>query len=324
MGGVAPLRVGIVGAGMAGLTCASHLQRCGFAVSVLDKGRGLGGRLSTRRLETPRGTVQADLGAPVFEVRDPAFAAAVAGWEKEGLTAPWAIAGADKWVATPAMNAILKHQAASIDVSFGRMVKALQREREAWLMLAEEEWLGPFDVVVLAVPAEQAVPLLSLHDFDQARVAVSVTMAPCWTGVFVFDQPLPIASSYWEGKGVIERAIRNTAKPGREGPETWVVQANMDWSADHLEEQAGVIGDRLLTSLSDMFDRPLPPPICRSLHRWRYARTVKSGQLNLWNESLRIGACGDWLIGSTLEAAWLSGIAAATRIVENLGIRARC
>jgi renalase len=40
-----------VGAGLAGLICAQKLQRAGYQVAVLEKSRGLGGRLATRRVD---------------------------------------------------------------------------------------------------------------------------------------------------------------------------------------------------------------------------------------------------------------------------------
>lgn len=40
----------VIGAGMAGLVCAQQLSQAGYSVLVLDKSRGLGGRLATRRL----------------------------------------------------------------------------------------------------------------------------------------------------------------------------------------------------------------------------------------------------------------------------------
>ena len=43
--------VGIVGAGMAGLACATELVRAGFQVSLFDKSKGVGGRMSHRYYE---------------------------------------------------------------------------------------------------------------------------------------------------------------------------------------------------------------------------------------------------------------------------------
>jgi len=44
-------RVVIIGAGLAGLAAARRLNHAGHEVLVLDKGRRIGGRISTRRAE---------------------------------------------------------------------------------------------------------------------------------------------------------------------------------------------------------------------------------------------------------------------------------
>ena len=52
----------IIGAGVAGATCAARLQAAGWRVAVVDKARGPSGRLSARRSDF--GTF--DHGAPLF------------------------------------------------------------------------------------------------------------------------------------------------------------------------------------------------------------------------------------------------------------------
>ncbi|OYX00993.1 MAG: deoxyribodipyrimidine photolyase, partial [Caulobacter vibrioides] len=83
------MKIAIIGAGMAGLSCAQALSAAGHAVQVLDKGRGPGGRMSTRRIKTPQGQVSFDHGAQFFTVRDPEFAARAAAWQAAGVAAPW-------------------------------------------------------------------------------------------------------------------------------------------------------------------------------------------------------------------------------------------
>lgn len=67
------MRIGIVGAGMAGLACAEGLAGLGHEVVLFDKGRGPGGRMSTRRLPTSAGEAHFDYGAQYFTVRDKNF-----------------------------------------------------------------------------------------------------------------------------------------------------------------------------------------------------------------------------------------------------------
>ena len=56
------MRIGIVGAGMAGLACAERLADQGHDGVLIDKdkGRGPGGRMSTRRIPTSTGEAHFD------------------------------------------------------------------------------------------------------------------------------------------------------------------------------------------------------------------------------------------------------------------------
>jgi phytoene dehydrogenase-like protein len=106
------MKVAIIGAGIAGLSCALRLQQDGCVVTLFDKGRGAGGRMATRRIETPGGMIAFDHGAQYLTMRDPDFVAAMQGWAAAGVVARWPAAGPDAWVGTPGMNAIVGHLAA--------------------------------------------------------------------------------------------------------------------------------------------------------------------------------------------------------------------
>ena len=64
----------VVGAGVTGLTAARHLAPS-FDVVVVDKGRGVGGRLATRRI----GDATFDHGAQFITTHTPDVAATAAG-----------------------------------------------------------------------------------------------------------------------------------------------------------------------------------------------------------------------------------------------------
>jgi len=90
----------IIGAGMAGLSCATVLAEAGLRACVLDKGRGPGGRMAARRAEIADETVSFDHGAQYFTAHDAGFQAAVTRWEEEGVVARWEAAGTDAWACT--------------------------------------------------------------------------------------------------------------------------------------------------------------------------------------------------------------------------------
>lgn len=306
----------IVGAGMAGLSCADALRDAGHAVTLFDKGRGPGGRMSTRRLQTPLGEVTVDHGAQYFTARDPGFQRLVESWADLGIAARWPQAGADAWVGVPTMNAIVKRMACAHAVAWGHLVRGVARKNDEWWLTGESGELGPFDSVILAIPAEQAATILSLHDFSMTRTALMARSQPCWTGMFVFDRKLDGVPSIIRDAGDIAWAARNSAKPGRAEPETWVVQASAPWSSAKLEASADVVIKLLLAALSDAAGTPVPKPIAALAHRWRYALSAGTGDGALWNPALGLGVCGDWLLGPRVECAWLSGRMLAQACVE--------
>ena len=301
------MRVAIVGAGMAGLACADALKNAGHSVAVFDKGRGPGGRMATRRLRTALGEVSIDHGAQYFTARDPAFKDEVATWRDWGIAVPWPLAGADAWIGVPGMNAIIKQMAADHAVTWDHLVTAITRKNEEWWLMGKTGEIGPFDAAVLAIPAEQAAAMLSLHDFSMARVALKARSQPCWASLFVFDRPLNDLPPMIRNRGAIGWAARNNAKPGRHGPEAWVVQASGTWSLEQLEASPEHISAMLCAALSEAVGCPLPQPVAAVSHRWRYALSAGTGDGALCNMAIGLGVCGDWLLGPRVECAWLSG-----------------
>ena len=301
------MRVAIVGAGMAGLACADALKNAGHRVAVFDKGRGPGGRMATRRLQTALGEVAIDHGAQYFTARDAAFKHQVANWRDREIAVPWPLAGADAWIGVPGMSAIIRHMSSDHAVAWDHPVTALTRNDDRWWLMGRTGQTGPFDAVMLAIPAEQAAAMLSLHDFPMARVALKARSQPCWASLFVFDNPLDDLPPLIRNRGAIGWAARNSAKPGRHGPEAWIVQASGTWSLNHLESSPEHVSTLLCTALSEAMEFSLPLPIAAVSHRWRYALSAGTGDGALWNKAIGLGVCGDWLLGPRVECAWLSG-----------------
>ncbi len=308
--------VAIIGAGIAGLSCADALVGQGWRVTLFDKGRKAGGRMASRRIETAHGEASFDFGAQYFTVRDAGFAAEVGRWEQAGIAARWPEARSDAWIGVPTMNVVVREMAARHEVRFMHHVSGLAREGNHWRLLGEGMPAEHFDAAVLALPAEQAAPILTLHDFELARTALFARSQPCWSGMFAFPTALPHASGILRNCGILAWAARDSAKPGRAGPESWVVQASPQWSTAHLERQPEEIAPLLLAALEEATGTAALTPLAHSVHRWRYALSAGTGLGSLWNGSKRIGACGDWLLGPRVECAWVSGRMLAERMLE--------
>lgn len=307
------MKVAVVGAGMAGLAGATALKASGHTVTLFDKGRRPGGRMSTR---IATGTDQAsfDHGAQFFTARGPAFRAQVARWQRDGCVAAWPSAGVDAWVGVPGMSAPVADLAKNATVHSSSRVEELIRRDGRWTLVGEGLSEEAFDAVVVAVPADQVADLVRDFDAEAAAKAMATPSQPCWTVMAAFASPLPVEADVVRHAGVVAWAARNSAKPGRYGLEAWVIQASPEWSTDHLEDGTDRVATTLLRSLADHLKIELPAPSTLVAHRWRYAKSGGSGDRFLWNEPIKLGICGDWLIGPKVESAWLSGTSLASVI----------
>ena len=77
--------IGIIGAGISGLSCAKALEQAGYDVEVFDKGRNLSGRMATRRNDLS----EFDHGAQYFTAKDPAFIQEVDRWIGADVAQVW-------------------------------------------------------------------------------------------------------------------------------------------------------------------------------------------------------------------------------------------
>ena len=79
------MNIAIIGAGISGCSCAHQLTQAGHQVTVVEKGRGVGGRMSTRRMDGAR----IDHGAQFYTARDIRLQALNKQWCKEKRAIEW-------------------------------------------------------------------------------------------------------------------------------------------------------------------------------------------------------------------------------------------
>ena len=305
----------IIGAGIAGLACARRLLLGQYAPLVLDKGRGIGGRLATRRVATAAGEISFDHGAQYLTARDPAFAAALA--DLGPACARWADGATEpRLVGVPGMSGLPRALADGIDVRAGTAVTAVRAVPGGW-----EVTVGDTQIetrrLVMTVPAPQAAALLGKDHPLYPRIA-DIVMAPCLTLMAAFpgDAPRPFVSRTADDHALAWIA-QDSSKPGRaDAVTTWVAQASAEWSTQHLEEPPEAIAARLLPMLAEAIGVAPQSAIHAGAHRWRYARTsAPLGEPFLCSDDESLFVGGDWCLGARVESAWSSGTAIAAAII---------
>ncbi|MDA9918522.1 FAD-dependent oxidoreductase [Erythrobacter sp.] len=306
----------VIGAGMAGLACATRLAEAGLLITVIDKGRGPGGRMAARRAQIDGEAVSFDHGAQYFTARDPEFMAAVAGWKDIGVVAPWSAAGEGAFVGTPGMNGPIRAMAQSLDVHWNTRAEAIRRDGEKWIVDAGDTTLVAKTVLV-AVPAEQTHDLLDDVAGEFGDIASQAKSEPCWAVMAGFNESLGIEKDALRDPGAaISWAARNSSKPGRTGEECWVLHASPARSREIIDMGKDEAGRVLLADFFDQTGAEPAEPIHIAAHRWLYAMAeAVDGEPARYDADKHLGIAGDYLHSPRVEGAWLSGVALAEKML---------
>jgi len=307
--------VAVLGAGMAGAAAARRLAEAGLRVHVFDKGRGVGGRMATRRV----GAVQFDHGAQFMRARGAAFTAQMDGWVERGIVAPWA--GSERYVGVPGMTEPVRDLLSNLPVATATTVLRLHREAARWRVEdASGTVHGPFDAVAVTFPAPQIMTLLESTGVTLPGLA-RASYAPCWS-LMLSVETGPSDALFEPRTDSIALIACDSSKPGRPAGTRLTVHATPDWSRLHLEATRAAIVAELVRAAGNHLGTELRPTYAEA-HRWLYAQVETALQVPcLYDPALRLGAAGDWCLGARIEAAYDSGQALANALLADLDLPA--
>jgi renalase len=320
----------VVGAGISGLLAASALQREGWDVTVLDKGRGVGGRMATRRVR--EGTF--DHGAQFFTVRGERFAGLVEGWLGAGVATEWARGFADaygrpnedghpRYRGTEGMTSIPKYISRGLDVRTGERALRVDDGDDGWEVVCESGLRVAGDALVLGAPVPQALDLTSSGSYtlpDGARRQLeAVSYDPCVALMALLEGPTSVPEpGGMQIKGEPLDWIGDNKRKGISEAPCITVHAGPDWSRSHFEDGESEVVDSMISLAGDRLGADLASAVVEtSLARWRYSWVTNPHPepCLVASETPPLLFCGDAFGQPKVEGAALSGFAAADHLL---------
>ena len=323
----------IIGSGLAGLAAGRVLKEAGHNALILDKGRRIGGRMSTRRADG----FLFNHGAQFVTAHSAAFSAVCARAVQAGMLAKWPLDGrADAFSGTPAMRGLAEFMAEGLTIRQQAEVQDIRKVKPSSgphgdplkLQLTDGTLITCRHLIVTC-PAPQTRRLLSKAAPKFSACFEPVVYAPCWTVMVGFPKPIDLLCTLTQTpKGPIGWATYEPVRPRAIETAAVTLQATADFSKTHLEAMPADICDKLLTTFADQQKVRLPDPSYLTAHRWRYAKVEQACSPNevfhIADTDFSIFVAGDWHPGqgddgrfgkgTRAEDAFLSGLRAARQL----------
>ena len=310
----------VVGAGMAGLVAARELLRAGRSVTVLDKGRGVGGRLASRRIDG----ATFDHGAQGFTTGDHCHAAVGLREQLDRAIAEWnpvpaARSGESHWRGVPSMSGVAKHLALGIPVQLETTLTAVRPESDHWVATTLDGRSITAKAVILTPPVPQSLALLDagglplapalrqrLHaiEYDRCLAVMAVLEGPSRIpphGALLFDSG-PIAS------------ITDNQLKGISSEPAVTLHANPTFSLEHWDRDRMETGRLLLAEAAERLGAGVRT---YQVHGWRYSRprVMDTEPCILASSVPPLALAGDAFGLGGVEGAAFSGFEAAKAIL---------
>ena len=289
---------------MAGLSAARILTQKGHEVTVLDKGRGVGGRMATRTIENAK----ADHGAQYFSVKTPEFQTLISELQSDNITAEWQLAQREnvRYIGAKGMNSIPKKMASSLNVLVNEKVILIENK----IIKTESGNIYPFDNLLITMPIPQIIDLFQnskmiLSEKDKS-VFAEIEYKPCIAVMAVLKEPTKIVS----GGIILENQsvawIADNFQKGITETPTVTIHASSSYSDKHFDDDLKEVAKDMLASVNQyVISENI---VSTQTHRWRFSNATKRYEANFYQiENQAIYLAGDGFGMGNVEGAFLSG-----------------
>jgi len=340
----------VIGAGISGLAAATELAKAGCRTIVLEKSRGIGGRMAARRV----GAAVCDHGAQFFTVRTRAFGAMVAEAQAAGAVHTWcdgfsrladaaaaiepAGDGHARWCGTRGMTDLPKRLAAAlprdlVEVRTGVRAAAVGLV-DGGLAVTLEPPDGEVPRVlgarglVLSCPVPQSLDLFAAGaafgalDGTAVEILRGIDYDPCFALMLVLDRPsqVPPPGGIQLASGPITWVGDNLQK-GISTVPALTVHASGDFSRERFDTDPAAVTAELESLAAAWIGGATV--IERSLQRWKFAqpRVIVPAPLVSPSGEPPIACCGDAFKGPRVEGAACSGQATGRWLARLLADR---
>lgn len=338
--------IAIIGAGMSGLAAAHSLQDAGHTVTIFEQTGEVGGRATTQQrdgyiydsgaqyikpglVSTP--FVNERFALPdLIDIAKPVWIFDQHGHIQEGDPLQNAEA---KWSYRSGLLALAHRMAQGLDIRLHTPITHVEHTVQGWQLFSQaNQPFGPFDQLLIAIPAPQAADLIAASTLpaslrgrivDLLRtvrynpiISVMLGYAPAprerpYYALVNTDRAHPISWLAWE----------HEKSPERVPPGCGLLIAQMApaYSQQHQNTPGEEIIRDSVALVASLLQESLSAPIFTAIQRWPLAlpaQTADVGDLNALTLPFSLAFCGDSFTGGRVHLALEQGVEVAKQLAS--------
>ena len=308
----------IIGSGISGSTIAQILSKK-YSLDVYDKARGAGGRSSNKKFNKNESF---DHGVQYISPKSIQFKKFINNLIKKKIVKRWL--GKHlflntnkkedkkhiKIIGNKGNNSISKYLLKDINCIFNTELIKISYKNKVWELDFSDGTKKFYKSLILTCPFPQLKKLSKKyikHSFINKKVKMDANI----TVMLATKKMRPNISSYFFSDPVLGwAAYENSKKRFKSNYDLWTLQSTYKWANKVINKNKinKLINAKILINkFFELTNLERYKIFYIKNHGWKYSSNSKPLNIkSYWNNSIRLGVCADWFVGSRLESGWLS------------------
>jgi predicted NAD/FAD-dependent oxidoreductase len=317
-------KIVIIGAGFSAAVFSVLIQ--GSDLKIFDKGRGPGGRSSTRRVDN---IGIFDHGLQFINSENKEFInflkKNLSNWIKEwngdfvDFDKNKKLPKSNKYIGINGNNDFVK-KLISVPSNYNKELLKISKDAGKWLLEFADRSQEIADILVLTIPMEQCKNITQSLNIN---FLFKGSMEPNITTMIAFESTKSIKTSgyLFKTNNILAWAANESSKSrdlNADSLQLWTLQSSKSFANDNCKnfkiEKLSIM-NYMIKEFSNILDISAMKIIHKDAHSWLYAYKKDLFEKEFfWDEQLKLGICGDWMCGSKAEDSWRSASMLANQI----------
>ncbi|MDO9181047.1 MAG: FAD-dependent oxidoreductase [Bacteriovorax sp.] len=305
----------IIGAGLSGLATAKSITEFGLGSAlVLEKSKGVGGRMATRRTLATR----FDHGAQFYRLKNDINEFHQL-WNKNELSHQWFVSPiGNHWCAREGMTTLAKVLAQRQEVQLEKQIESIHFENNTWTIISDKNEKWECHNLILTAPLPQSILLLEKNGIEISAELKNITYSKALIALVTLKDTLAFSPhGYVE---YIEGDFFSITDQVAKGVST-IPALTITMSAEFSEKEFENINEaEVLAKIIKKFlvKYPTAEIIGSELKKWRYCKPSSTYSNPFAQVSPKLFLIGDAFGGSSLIGAIRSSKALCEHLINNL------